>query len=146
MPRRVTEWALRIANESYLPRIPPIAKDGQQITAFREIYTDFAVIDVHPSELSQTQQLPHVDPVPVFGLIYLNREERGGTLFFEKVGTLADASSESGYLTTSNSESSFADGSKQPSTAWSSTQGSFRIPAKSTATGLKMTGVSRAPD
>jgi hypothetical protein len=102
--QRVTEWALRMANESYLPRIPPIAKDNQQITAFREVYTDFAVIDVHPHELSETQRLPHVDPVPVFGLIYLNREERGGTLFFDKAVDAARASLAAGYLTKSNGE------------------------------------------
>jgi hypothetical protein len=73
----VTQWALNAANTRYLPNIPPIAGGGQPITAFRQVQTDFAIIDVHPDELSQTQRLPHVDPVPVFGLIYLNREERG---------------------------------------------------------------------
>lgn len=100
--RTVTEWALRMANDNYLNRIPPIAKDGQRITAFREVYTDFAVVDVHPSELSPTQRLPHVDPVPIFGLIYLNQEERGGTLFFDKIGQTSQQSSQSGYLTSSD--------------------------------------------
>ena len=102
--RTITEWALRMANDHYLSRIPPIAKDGQRITAFREVYTDFAVTDVHPSELSPNQRLPHVDPVPIFGLIYLNQEERGGTLFFDKVGQGSQAVPEGGYLTGSNAE------------------------------------------
>ena len=38
-------WALRIANEQYLKRIPPIARDGRQITAFRQVHTDFAIIE-----------------------------------------------------------------------------------------------------
>lgn len=100
--RTVTEWALRMANDNYLSRIPSIAKDGQRITAFREVYTDFAVTDVHPSELSPNQRLPHVDPVPIFGLIYLNQEERGGTLFFDKAGQGSEPLPESGYLTSSN--------------------------------------------
>jgi hypothetical protein len=93
-----------MANDNYLNRIPPIAKDGQRITAFREVYTDFAVTDIHPSELSPNQRLPHVDPVPIFGLIYLNQEERGGTLFFDKVGQGSQPLSERGYLTSSNDE------------------------------------------
>lgn len=102
--KAVMDWALRVANEQYLPRIPPIAKDGQRITAFRQVHTDFAIIDMHPEELSETQRLPHVDPVPVFGLIYLNREDRGGTLFFERVGDGANGASERGYVTGSNRE------------------------------------------
>ena len=102
--RTVTEWALRMANDNYLSRIPPIAKDGQRITAFKEVYTDFAVVDIHPSELSPTQRLPHIDPVPIFGLIYLNQEDRGGTLFFEKVGQGSQQLSERGYFTSSNAD------------------------------------------
>lgn len=97
--RTVTEWALQVANDNYLSRIPPIARDGQRITAFREVYTDFAVVDVHPSELAPTQRLPHVDPVPIFGLIYLNQEERGGTLFFDRVEQGSQPSSQRGYFT-----------------------------------------------
>lgn len=102
--RTLTEWALRMANDHYLSRIPPIAKDGQRITAFRQVYTDFAVTDVHPSHLSPNQRLPHIDPVPIFGLIYLNQEERGGTLFFDKVGQSSQPLPERGYFTTGNAE------------------------------------------
>ena len=99
--RAVTQWALQTANARYLPNIPPIAGQGQPITAFREVHTDFAIIDVHPDELTQTQRLPHVDPVPVFGLIYLNREERGGTLFFQPT-TVPEDGAQGGYITNSN--------------------------------------------
>jgi len=100
----IGQWALRVANEGYLRRVPPIAKDGQPISAFRQVITDFAIIDVHPDELSPVQRRPHVDPVPVFGLLYLNREERGGTLFFEQVAYAGGDTSEAGYLTSSNDE------------------------------------------
>jgi hypothetical protein len=96
----VTQWALQTANSHYLPNVPPIAGGGQPITAFRQVQTDFAIIDVHPDELTPTQRLPHVDPVPIFGLIYLNREERGGTLFFQP--TTEPEESQAGYITDSN--------------------------------------------
>lgn len=102
--RMIGEWVLRVVNQHYLPRIPPIAKDGQRITSFRQLFSDFAIIDVHPDELSPTQRLPHVDPVPVFGLIYLNREERGGTLFFDKVAGVGRDDSGTGYFTSGNRE------------------------------------------
>jgi len=95
----VTRWALEAANARYLPNVPPIQGGGQPITQFGRIQTDFAIVDVHPEELSSAQGLPHVDPVPVFALVYLNREERGGTLFFEQTSAPAD---DGGYLTKSN--------------------------------------------
>src|SRR5215213_5797348 len=101
--RAVTQWALDTANTRYLPNVPPIAGNGQPITAFRQVHTDFAIIDVHPDELTPTQRLPHTDPVPVFGLIYLNREERGGTLFFKhKTSSGEEAARGSGYVNVSN--------------------------------------------
>jgi len=99
--RAVTQWALNTANVHYLPNVPPIAGDGQPITAFRLAHSDFAIIDVHPDELTPTQRLPHVDPVPVFALIYLNREERGGTLFFEPTCEPEDGA-QGGYITNGN--------------------------------------------
>ena len=38
-------------------------------------------------------------PVPIFGLVYLNREERGGTLFFRRSGQVAQSSPSPGYVT-----------------------------------------------
>ena len=92
----VAQWALRTANTQYLPNVPPIQGGGQQVTEFQGILTDFAIVDVHPDKLSPAQRLPHVDPVPVFGLVYLNREERGGTLFFESNPA---PTPEGGYIT-----------------------------------------------
>jgi hypothetical protein len=74
---------MRLVNGEYLPRVPPITANDQHITAFGQVHTDFAITDVHPDELSETQRKPHIDPVPIFGLVYLNAEERGGTLFFD---------------------------------------------------------------
>ena len=73
---------LDIVNRFYLPNVPPLEREGRPIAAFRTVDSDFAIVDVHPRDLTPVQQRPHVDPVPVFALVYLNREERGGTLFF----------------------------------------------------------------
>jgi hypothetical protein len=75
--------AMGLVNGEYLPRVPPITANDQHIAAFGQVHTDFAITDLHPDELSETQQKPHTDPVPIFGLVYLNAEERGGTLFFD---------------------------------------------------------------
>ena len=92
---------LGLANQ-FLARVPPIANNGQRLTSFSRVFTDFAVVDVHPDELSADQRLPHTDPVPVFGLLYLNREERGGTLFFEqKAPSRASDEQGGGYVTES---------------------------------------------
>ena len=61
------------------------------------IVTDMALTDTHPDALSDGQRLPHVDPVPVFGLVYLNRETRGGTLFFQQDPNVPQDTSRSGY-------------------------------------------------
>ena len=92
---------LHLVNSQYLSRLP-IAQDGRRIPAFQQLHTDFAVVDVHPDELSSAQRLPHTDPVPVFGLVYLNREERGGTLFFRQSGAPSDDGQRGGYLTATN--------------------------------------------
>lgn len=92
---------LHLVNSQYLSRLP-IAQDGRRIPAFQQLHTDFAVVDVHPDELSSAQRLPHTDPVPVFGLVYLNREERGGTLFFRQKDAPSDDEQEGGYLTATN--------------------------------------------
>ena len=93
---------LQLVNEVYLPRVPPISQDGRRVSAFRQVHIDFAVVDVHPDDLSQEQRLPHTDPVPVFGLVYLNREERGGTLFFKQKASSEETAGGHGYVTDSN--------------------------------------------
>ena len=98
----VTRWALHTTNSRYLPNVPPIQGRGKPISRFRQVHTDFATIDVHPEQLSASQRLPHVDPVPVFALIYFNREERGGTLFFEPTSAPAYDEHDRGYITKSN--------------------------------------------
>jgi Family of unknown function (DUF6445) len=75
---------LELVNQHYLPRVPPILANGQPIRAFRTIHADFAITDFHPDELEPLQRKPHTDPVSLFGLVYLNREPRGGTLFFDR--------------------------------------------------------------
>jgi hypothetical protein len=95
----VIRWALETTNTRYLPNVPPIQGGGQPITQFGRIQTDFAIVDLHPKELSSAQGLPHVDPVPVFGLVYLNREVRGGTLFFKQI---SEPAGDGSYLTESN--------------------------------------------
>jgi hypothetical protein len=88
---------LDLVNREYLPRIPTIRENGQPITRFRRIQADFAVTDVHPDELAPVQRAPHIDPVPIFGLVYLNQTDRGGTLFFEHSGAPA-AAARAGYF------------------------------------------------
>jgi hypothetical protein len=93
---------LGLVNAHYLPRVP-IAADGKRIANFNTVRTDFAVVDVHPDELRPPQRTPHIDPIPIFGLVYLNREERGGTLFFKGVGPSEDGPVSNSYLTQSGS-------------------------------------------
>jgi hypothetical protein len=97
------QWALDVANSMFLPSLPPISFAGRPLTGLNGVYSDFAIVDVHPGELAPLQRIPHTDPVPVFGLIYLNREERGGTLFFEQVAALdSEAGGAPGYITQSS--------------------------------------------
>ncbi|QAY79426.1 DUF6445 family protein [Sphingosinicella sp. BN140058] len=91
-------WARELATATLLS-ICPLYANGRSIARFGEVVTDFAIVDVHPSALSPKQRIPHVDAVPAFGLIYLNREERGGTLFFDKVRD--SEPSATGYYTAS---------------------------------------------
>lgn len=90
---------LNLVNRNYLPRIPAIAGDNAVIiTAFGRILTDFGIIDRLPQELKPVQRQPHTDPVPIFALVYLNEEERGGTLFFEPGHGGAVPRERSGYF------------------------------------------------
>jgi hypothetical protein len=99
--RSARRWVLELANRAYLARVPAIAHAGRRLMAFSQLQTDFAVVDVHPDDLSHEQRMPHVDPVPVFGLVYLNREERGGTLFFEQKAQAPAPDQLNGYMTES---------------------------------------------
>jgi len=98
--RHAVESVTYFANTEFLPRAP-IRQHGNLVASLRVVDTDFAVVDMHPDELEPVQRKPHVDPVPVFGLVYLNHEDRGGTLFFQQI---ADGPEEvgPGYLTHSN--------------------------------------------
>jgi len=98
--RDAVNCVTQFANAEFLPRAP-IRQRGSLVASLRVVDTDFAVVDTHPDELEPVQRKPHVDPVPVFGLVYLNHEDRGGTLFFQQI---ADEPQEvgPGYLTHSN--------------------------------------------
>lgn len=91
---------LALVNNEYLPKIPPIAANGVRITRFGRVEADFAITDVHPDELAETQRKPHTDPVPIFGLVYLNPKERGGTLFFDPPKTATNEQERRGYIST----------------------------------------------
>ena len=70
-----------LVTREYLPLLPPFP-DGSRPTSVRGADTDFAITDLRPEELTNEQTRPHIDFVPVFGLVYLNEQDRGGTLFF----------------------------------------------------------------
>jgi hypothetical protein len=91
---------LALVNSQYLPRVP-IAADGKRITNFSRMHTDFARVDVHPDDLRVPQRAPHIDEIPIFGLVYLNREDRGGTLFFRRLADSETAAEKQGYQTQS---------------------------------------------
>jgi hypothetical protein len=87
----------------YLPRLPA-PPDGVMPTRVRGVDTDFAITDVPPDLLSPEQRRPHIDAVPVFGLVYLNQEARGGTLFFKPKTSAPPSIARSGYQTRSDEE------------------------------------------
>ena len=80
----------------YLPRIGSLP-DGRRPTSVRRVDTDFAITDVHPSELTKEQTRPHIDHVPFFELVYLNPQDRGGTLFFRAKSEVAPSAGRTGY-------------------------------------------------
>jgi Family of unknown function (DUF6445) len=90
------DWIRTQVNTQFLPHAP-LACNGRRIEAFDRIHTDMALTETHPEDLSADQRKPHTDPVPVFGLVYLNREERGGTLFFEAVAGSTGRHTRRGY-------------------------------------------------
>ena len=93
---RFLQQIVGIVTSAYLPHLPP-ARNGKSLSRVRGVDTDFAITDKHPSELSPNQRAPHIDAVPVFGLVYLNDPPRGGTLFFRPHGHAAGADFRSGY-------------------------------------------------
>lgn len=98
--RDAVETVARFANAEFLMRAP-IRQRGELITSLRVSDTDFAIVDMHPDELEPMQRKPHLDPVPVFGLVYLNHEDRGGTLFFRQLAETTGQSAP-GYPSCSN--------------------------------------------
>lgn len=92
-----------LVQRDYLPRIP-VLPDGGKPTRLRGVDTDFAITDVPPDRLTAEQRRPHVDAVPVFGLVYLNEQPRGGTLFFKPKTGAPPARDRTGYATRSDDE------------------------------------------
>jgi hypothetical protein len=84
--RKFLNKVLELVNGEYLPRVPSIIQAGKPISEFTRVEPDFAITDVYPDELQSVQRAPHVDPVAIFGLVYLNVVDRGGTLFFSRSG------------------------------------------------------------
>ena len=92
-----------LVSRDYLSCMPALP-DGGKPTRLRGVDTDFAITDVPPDQLSPEQRKPHIDAVPVFGLIYLNEEPRGGTLFFKPKTATPPAIERTGYPTRSDEE------------------------------------------
>ena len=85
-----------LVTREYVPRLPPLP-GGRKLSALRGADSDFAITETHPSKLSAEQRQPHVDAVPVFGLVYLNEEPLGGTLFFKPRGETRTGVQRPGY-------------------------------------------------
>jgi len=92
-----------LVEREYLPRMPT-PPDGRKPARVRGVDTDFAITDVPPGRLSPEQRRPHIDAVPVFGLVYLNAEPRGGTLFFKPKSAAPPSIDRTGYPTRSDEE------------------------------------------
>jgi hypothetical protein len=90
---------LKLVNGVYLPQLRSVFGAESKVTkGIVRVRMDFGVIDKHPSELEPIQRQPHRDPVPIFGLIYLNEEHRGGTMFFEPRVPPEPSEERSGYF------------------------------------------------
>lgn len=86
---RAVAWVKAMVERELLAKIE-LMNNGKRVTAFDRLETDFAVVDTPPDSLLPAQRAPHVDHVPIFGLVYLNEEERGGTAFFRRRQAAAD--------------------------------------------------------
>lgn len=89
-----------LVTQAYLPQLPPFP-DGRRPNRIQKVETDFAITDAHPEALTGEQTRPHIDHVPLFGLVYLNQVDRGGTLFFRPRSNTAPPP-RSGYQTESD--------------------------------------------
>lgn len=89
-----------LVERDYLPVLPPL-RNGRKLTRVRGLDTDFAITELRPDELNSSQRRPHVDPVMVFGLVYLNEEQRGGTMFYKTISRTDSADPKEGYPTAS---------------------------------------------
>jgi hypothetical protein len=98
--RALIDKIKQMANADYLPHLA--AGTADEIASITSVKGDFGITDQHPAELTPGQKQPHRDPIPLIGLVYLNKEERGGTLFFEQMGPAEDADGLQGYFTGSN--------------------------------------------
>lgn len=85
-----------LVTREYLPVLPRFP-DGLRYTTPCGAESDFAITDLRPNELSKEQSRPHIDQVPVFGLVYLNEQDRGGTLFFRPRSQAGTPTPRSGY-------------------------------------------------
>lgn len=85
-----------LVTREYLPLLPRMP-DGGRLSAVRGVECDFAVTETPPGELKTEQRDPHTDDVPVFGLVYLSEEPRGGTLFFKPRIDPEEAGPPAGY-------------------------------------------------
>jgi len=94
---------ISLVQAEYLPHMP-ILPNGQRLTGFRGLDTDFAITDFHPEQLSSNQRKPHTDAVPIFGLIYLNDPPRGGTLFYRQNDPRDELQPAAGYPTAENDQ------------------------------------------
>lgn len=90
-----------VVTAKYLPQLPPFP-DGRRRTRIQRIQSDFAITDARPGELTKEQTRPHIDNVPLFGLVYLNEEDRGGTLFFRPRSSHSALPPRFGYQTDSD--------------------------------------------
>ena len=89
---------LSLVQAKYLPHMP-VLPNGARLTSFRGLDTDFAITDFHPGELTSKQRKPHVDAVPIFGLVYLNDPPRGGTMFYRQKNPREELRPSQGYPT-----------------------------------------------
>jgi hypothetical protein len=94
---RFHEQVLDIVCSTYMPEINRHLRP----LSISRVKSDFAVVDTHPDQLSDEQRMPHTDPVPIFGLVYLSIPPRGGTVFFQEVDTV-DPGPADGYFVEGN--------------------------------------------